>query len=329
MSHAHHADHFNASRRYATLLVFGIVLAWCPGAKADAPQCQPSVRLEGDAEARGVISETLEANGVLSHGEVGCARLVVQVSRDEEGLTLRMADVEGRTAQRTVSDAKTAATVIESWATPDLMAPAEPAAQPAPAPSLTESSPTKTAAHVGEPRERGYAIGIWLGPSVSEDRGLWGDLTITGCGRIGPVCLGGGHRVSIDFGGHGRAAESDTDRRSIDLFASLEIPIIRKKLAVSPGVAAGVGWLQMSLDDDGPGRLPDQETEQTDASFRLAATLSVSTEIVPRLRFGGRLAFEVAPFARNQFTDDQGTKLTATPVWQFRTAIGVQFDTFR
>ena len=154
-------------------LLFVVVFAAIGTSQAAAaPEtCIPAIRLEGDADARAIIAQALEANGVSTNDILGCVRIVVQINAADGGYDLNFADIQGRSAKRHVTDPPTAAAVIEAWASPELMNRSYEHPIPAQNESATvERKVVATHRTVDEKRERGFAIGLWYGPAFGGDR---------------------------------------------------------------------------------------------------------------------------------------------------------------
>ena len=305
--------------------VFVVAVDTSAFAEAESGPCVPAVRLEAEEAVSAAVSRQLESHGVFTNGDVGCVRVVVQITKSDEGLELRIADIQGRTATRQVSDVETAAAVIEAWATPALTAP-----PPAPDVSPSVAGPDAAASIADETAsDRGFAIGMWLGPSWAQDHSLWGDLTVAGCGRLGPVCLGGMFLATFDFGSRGRSAKEDADRRGFEFLGTVDLPILAGKFAIMPGVGVGLGWIRLTIDDDNPSVPTGQVLSEDDLSFRVGAYLRTAVEVTPHIRVGASVMFEFAPVDRGGIIQTlDGGKVAALPGWFLRGALGIQFDTF-
>lgn len=307
--------------------VFLVTMETNAHAEAVSEPCVPAVRLEGDEPLRQKIAAVLESHGIFTGGDIGCVRVVVQVASSAEGIELHIADIQGRTAVRRVTDAETAAAVIESWALPALIGP-PPTLGASGAQPVLARDPIVAARPVAP--ERGFAIGMWLGPSWGQDRSLWGDLTVVGCGRIGPVCLGGALIATLDFTTSGESASTDTDRRGFEVLSAVDFPITSGRFAVMPGVALGLGWLRLSVDDDNPNLAPGELVSADSWSLRTGAYLRAAVEITSQIRLGISVMFEFVPIASEVSLQSSSgpVEFASPPAWFLRGAIGIQFDTF-
>src|SRR5450432_683376 len=100
-----------------------VTLSLAAGLSRPAEACVPTVRLGGDPTRVAEVSAALAARGVETTAMSGCP--VVAVTLEARGKTtlVSMTGSDERVLSRAVTDARTAATVIESWVRTDVEAP--------------------------------------------------------------------------------------------------------------------------------------------------------------------------------------------------------------
>ncbi|HEY6724771.1 MAG TPA: hypothetical protein VI197_12110 [Polyangiaceae bacterium] len=321
-----------------------------PAAVSGAEQqpCPPGVRLVGDEAAAEAVSALLLTAGVQTSGEQHCVTVIAELRREPDGrLGVRLVDTQGRSTDRLVSNAETAAAVIESWARVDLVAPmleapaqAVPEMELAPAgqaPSTASKPETHADGVPGGPHAGGVPAGprkdfdatAWLGVSLADDDSLWTDLSIAGCLRVGAACLGAELRGSFDTEVHDAAAELDTDRGEVGGLLSAEymVGIPESRWRVSPGFAAGAGYVSSDVDADASPEM-GPAVSRGDVSMRLGVFGHVAAAVARDLHLSGRLGFEVAPLARTRAEPEDGVLIPGVPRWYLRFAVGVRYSTF-
>ena len=321
-------------------IVPGQVLAQSnPAATRGAEQqnCPPGVRLLGDEVAIKIVSALLLNAGVQTSGEQHCVTVVAELRREPDGqLNVRLVDTQGRSTDRLVSDVETAAVVIESWARVDLVAPmlevppqavaeVEPVA-PVQAPGAVSKSAAQADGVPVRPRTD-FAAMAWLGISLANDHSLWTDLSIGACLKVGAACLGAELRGSFDMEVH--RVELDTDRGEVGglLSAEFVLPIPETRWQVSPGFAAGAGYVSSEVDADASSENA-QAVSRGDVSMRLGVFAQVSAALARGMRLSGRLGFEVAPLARTRAELEDGVLIAGVPRWYLRSALGVRYSSF-
>ena len=306
---------------------------------AEQQACPPGVRLLGDEAAAQAVSALLLTAGVQTSGEQHCVTVIAELRREPDGrLGVRLADTQGRSTDRLVSDAETAAAVIESWARVDLVAPMlEAPAQAVPevelaAPGQAPSAASKPETHAGgvpaRPRND-FGATAWLGVSLANDDSLWTDLSIAACLRVGAACLGAELRGSFDTEMHDAADELDTDRGEVGglLSAEFVLAIPESRWRVSPGFAAGAGYVSRDVDADGSPEI-GHAVSRGDVTMRLGVFAHVAAALVRGVLLSGRLGFEVAPLARTRAESEDGVLIAGLPRWYLRFAVGVRYSTF-
>jgi hypothetical protein len=306
---------------------------------AEQEACPPGVRLLGDEAAAQAVSAILLTSGVQTSGEQHCVTVIAELRREPDGrLGVRLVDTQGRSTDRLVSDAETAAAVIESWARVDLVAPMLEAPAQAvaevelAAPAEAPSSASTPAAQTGEVPARvrqDFGATAWVGVSLANDDSLWTDLSIAACLRAGAACLGAELRGSFDTEAHRAAEKLDTDRGEVGGLLTTEFVLAMpdSRWRVSPGFAAGAGYVSSEVDADAaPG--VGHGASRGDVSMRLGVFAHVSAVLARGVQLSGRLGFEVAPLARTRAEPEDGVLIAGLPRWYLRFAVGVRYSTF-
>lgn len=323
------------------------------GRGGEQQACPPGVRLVGDEAATKAVSALLLTAGVETSGEQHCVTVIAELRQEPDGrLGVRLADTQGRSTDRLVSNAETAAAVIESWARVDLVAPMleapaplPSAAQPVPevelaAPGQAPSTASKQAPSTASKPEP-YARGVpadphtdfdatgWFGVSLANDDSLWTDLSIAACLRMGAACLGAELRGSFDTEVHDDAADFDTDRGEVGglLSAEFVLGIPESRWRVAPGFAAGAGYVSSDVDADASPEI-GHAVSHGDVSMRLGVFGRVTAALARGLHLSGRLGFEIAPLARTHAEPEDGVLIPGVPRWYLRFAVGVSYSTF-
>lgn len=316
----------------AASLVAGLALS----ARGEAPtsRCLPTVQLEGSGELVEPVANLLREHGVAVDGAVECMTVLARLRNVDGQLELKLADVEGRSARRVIRDVETAAVLIETWAQSELTAPTFRGAQSSEgklsrAPSLPASAPTVAAEQRASAAPlRAYSLGLWMGSAYAGDQTVWGDIALTGCGELGPMCLGGMVRAALDFGEHGASRSFDMDRSSVDAHATLELPLLRgRRWLLNPGFGMGVGVVQTSVDsDDVPGL---KGIRRAEASLQIAANALLGVRVTRKVSVCMRVAMEVTPLGRtNVDSNDAGVEIAGMPRWYARAALGLRYERF-
>lgn len=285
----------------------------------------------GDEAVAKAVSALLLTAGVQTTGERHCVTVIAELRREPDGrLGVRLADTQGRSTDRRVSDAETAAAVIESWARVDLVAPMLEAPAPAvaevelAAPEQAPSAASKPETHAGgvpTPARHDFGATAWLGVSLANDNSLWTDLSIAACLRVGAACLGAELRGSFDTEAHRVTLETDRGEVGGLLSAEFVLAIPETRWRVSPGVAAGAGYVSSETEEG-------HVVSRGDVSMRLGVFTYVSAALAPGVHLAGRLGFEVAPVARTHAQPKDGVLIAGLPRWYLRFAVGVRYSTF-
>ena len=246
-------------------------------ATAGGPACPPSARLRGDVGPVTSVAALLAERGIAT-GTSPCPAIGVTLERRHAQLVVTIEVGEGTTVERTVSDGRTAATLIESWARTDVEAPlltahdhppapvdhpAEPPGErrdyddgwsagsaadaPAPTASASLSAVSAPAADTAGRRVQVFAVAE---NAVASDRTRWAGAQVGACVMLGPLCAGARIRFATVFGGTERW-RGNLDRRGAEMLLGADLPLRLGRATLAPGLAAGIGWTHTN-DDDAP-----------------------------------------------------------------------------
>jgi hypothetical protein len=165
--------------------------------------------------------------------------------------------------------------------------------------------------------------------SLANDDSVWTDLSIAACLRVGAACLGAELRGSFDTEMHDAADELDTDRGEVGglLSAEFVLAIPESRWRVSPGFAAGAGYVSRDVDADGSPEI-GHAVSRGDVTMRLGVFAHVAAALTRGVHLSGRLGFEVAPLARTRAESEDGVLIAGLPRWYLRFAVGVRYSTF-
>jgi hypothetical protein len=250
------------------------------------------VQVTGDAAVAGPVSEALLAHGVAAPAEGdACRSLAAHVDRAEDGVRVEIVDPDGRRIERLVADAPSAATIIESWARPELLEELF-VERDAPLPALPALPPAVAVAAVSavddlqlrtQSSRRPLGLSVAAEMSFATDGSLWSGAALSGCAWFGPACAGLTIRAATDSGMSGDSAATGSGRVAMDALFSADVPLRHGRLLVSPGGGLGIGWVRSQ------GREPDLDEVVLDRiDPRLDAHVSAT------IRLAGSLAFYVS-----------------------------------
>jgi hypothetical protein len=214
-------------------------MASLPSHADPATACARGARLAGDPATVAGVAAILAERGIATELPAACTAVAVRLERDGEAMTV---SIDGR-EPRAVTDAATAATVIESWVRTDVEAPLlaarTPSAQPAPAVAVVVPAPPS-----------GHSVQWFtLGETaIASDRTSWLGVQMGVCVRLGPVCAAARLRIAGVAGGPGMW-EHGLDRRGVELLVGGDIPLSLGRWIIAPGFGGGVGTVFTRLAD--------------------------------------------------------------------------------
>ena len=205
-------------------------------------ECEPTAVPLGDAALVSSIVARLAANGVATTPAEGCPSVRVKVERRGEQVHLEMTDSFARTARREVRDVATAAAIIESWTLQEIeQGGLPPLAPPGVAATRSVTAPVAVTAisRIG--------IAATFESSVADNGSLWMGGTLTGCARLGPMCVGGVLRGARDTHASGdTSGDSPHHGDELHAMATVSLPRQLGSFVVSPGIGVGYGHLAIA-----------------------------------------------------------------------------------
>jgi hypothetical protein len=219
----------------ATLMIAGV------GSSREARACQPTIRLSGDRELVRELSDVVADRGIAVT-ENGCPATAVTIERRGTSMLVRSSATPAGPRQDLVTDSRTAATVIESWVRTDLEAPLL-----APRHKIDVEDPEAPDVRwAGSPPGTKSAFGIRVvavaDAARASDSTTWFGVQLGACVTLGPICASGRARFAAVAAGP-RGWHQDVDRNGAEVLLGAEVPWRVGRLVISPGFAAGAGWI--------------------------------------------------------------------------------------
>ena len=241
-------------RIFATVGFLASVCGWPHLTVADT-SCVPSATVSGDAALVADVVAHLDQMGVGSDSAAAtCPRIEATVVHDGTSVTVSVRDAFGVVETRVVTDARIAATWIQSWCRSDIPAPLlVPAVLPPPAPvstrvSSTGSEPRDTVS-VPAPLAGASFAPRWSGAAMYEssdanDGSSWSGVSASACVLTGGVCFGALARYATNPKISITDELTFADRTNIDLVATAAIPFTVGRATVVPMAGVGIGRLR-------------------------------------------------------------------------------------
>lgn len=315
LSHARssvaHSAPAGTSCRAGALLAGALVVLATPSASAET-SCRATALLEGDATLVDALDAALHRRGIATTATAtattGCRAARARITRQGGSIIVSVVDPDGRRSERRLADLDAAASLIESWARPDLNAALlvgeEPAAL-ASEPARVDAAPiVRSRARTRDPLTL-VAAGE---ASMDTDGGAWLGARATGCARVGRVCAG----IT------GRTLARDA-HRSYDLLASIDLPLaVGRRLVLVTGGGAGPGWFATSATG------AEGSTASTTAGVRLDAHASISFAVAPHVALHAGVSLGASPWAPGSTTNDEAMTSTGEPSILFRGDVGLR-----
>jgi len=288
---------------------------------ASAAACPPVAIVQGPADVVAPIRAILRTRGVASDptacfAEAVHASLTASAGSKARAFTLHIEDAFGRTSDHRVSDAETAASLIESWALPE----EEHLSSPRPLSASGRQEPTVIRAVVATSSVPWRLLGA-LEVGTSGDGAWWSGVTVSGCGRIASACIGARARIArddiIDTPDRG-----DVTRTETELLLLAGRPFIGRRLTVAPFIGLGVGWTHFEAVP--PGTDLDAVPSE-DLGVRLEAGASTSLPVSAPLSLVGEVSVSRRRSLLSSAVPVAGDVTPRAPTSQFRAAIGCQY----
>jgi hypothetical protein len=218
--------------RLATILLLALA--------APAAACPPSVRLAGDEALAHSIGDVLRARGIAL-APSGCRVIEARVERRGDAIAVT---IDGET-ERIVREATTAATVIESFARPDVDAPLL-AVRPVPIerePVAITVEPAIAPPPGARSVPHGWQVFTGFEMGFASDGAPWSGFHVGACKMLGPICLAARVRGST------RVTGEPAEQHGVELLAGIDIPFRARGWLISPGFGFGPSTMA-TLDED-------------------------------------------------------------------------------
>ena len=299
----------------------GFALVSCAGMErfASAAACPPVAIVQGPADVVAPIRAILHTRGVASDPTACSAEVVhasVTAGAGSKAFILHIEDAFGRTSDHRVSDAETAASLIESWALPE----EEHLPSPRPLTPSVGQEPALVRAGVATSSVPWRLLGA-LEVGGSGDGAWWSGAMVSGCRRIASACVGARARVARDdmIETHDRG---DVTRTETELLILAGRPFIGRKLTATPMMGLGVGWTHFEAVP--PGTDLDAVPSE-DLGVRLEAGASTSMPVSAHLSLVGEVSVSRGWSLLSSAVPVAGGVTPRAPTSQFRAAIGCQY----
>jgi hypothetical protein len=295
-------------------------------ARVSAATCPPAATVLGAARIVEPVRAILHAHDV-STGDGECGETTARVQAwligepGVNGYVLRIQDPFGRKSERRISDAETAASLIESWLAPEaesvpVAATGSPVARTQ-ATDETETRAAKPAPVAGWQISGAAEIGISGGDS------LWYGGAVTACGSVGALCLGGRLRMVHDDNFFDLDHDSGS-RSAVELLALAAWPLATHGVTLTPLLGFGVGRLHANnpILIDGEADMPGGD----DFGLRLEAAASAGLSLSGHLTLVGELGASRAWSLESRTSPDAPIGLRmAAPTNYLRAALALQY----
>lgn len=234
-----------------------------------------------------------------------------------------------------LTNARSAATAIESWARED---PAALSSRPASdsgtiAPDVVADPPAAEnddgpSAPAVVPAPRGYLdLDVLVG--VGFDGSAWFGGGLAGCAVLGPVCPGAGARIGIDPAVSGDSELLETRRLMVNLVGTLDFPVRFDAFALRPGIDIGAAFVRMSkLSVDEGGDHENSGDELWNAQrweFAVGAHLTGAIQLGKGFALTVGVAALVLPAAGTDPLRDDDSSLAGVPRGSVRGIVGLEY----
>jgi hypothetical protein len=321
------------STRIPVAVGAGLLACLGPAGPAGAgTACPPTAVLEGAAEIVTPIAAVLRRRGVGT-GPSDCARIVRASLAPRPNLatySLHIEDSYGRVSDREVADARTAASLIESWAIDedaDVLAP-----RATPAAVETLGAETKSAA---TPPPVTWRVDVLGEVATATDRSIWYGGTAAACGRVGPFCVGGRIRLARDAEAVVTAMATGIDgaistawtRTRYGGGAMVALPLSRGLFTLAPTIGLGLVQTRSVLNDVPVDVAEEVLSVSAEAGIGIAGALSEHWSLVADV--SGALAYSVSSgttgFSSSNFGETPWNFFPSPPRGLIGFGIGVRY----
>jgi hypothetical protein len=252
---------------------------------ASASACPPTAIVEGSSAIAASVRAILRGHGVAVDPGRCVDGLGVRASLlgqpGSRSYRLHIEDPFGRTSDRHVSDAETAASLIESWTLP---AEDDHTSSPPRSSATRQATVEVVPSSVRGPPVQWRLAGA-LEVAAGSDNSLWYGGALTACGPIAALCVGGRVRFAHDDSVLG--PDRDITRSATEFLVLAALPFARRNVTVTPMLGLGGGWTRTSA----PRPEPDVVTAPSDdLSMRVEAAVGAGLALTPRVSLVGELS---------------------------------------
>lgn len=282
------------------------------------------MQLDGVADERDSVSNALAARGIGSAADVSCRAVHVRVAPSQSGILVVLVAENGETlADRLVSDAKSAAAVIESWARPELYAMLlpQPAVPMSGAVDEGEAPPLIEHPRASQPGRPASILTAGLASAVARDGSVWLGATAGGCVRFGSLCVGALLRASEDTRRSGDSYSFQTSRTAVDLMLAIDVSRRVRAFTLTGGGLAGVGFDRRRHDD-----LAGDTVEADGGGLRAGIHLGLSRPISTNWAIGADASVDTAVFAPSDSIDEGAMDFADQPRDFFRMGLQIRYE---
>ena len=284
-----------------------VLLAWILSTgEAARAWCTDYVLLDGDPKPVREMGLELEQRGIrpvrmkgrddprATSGVVDtCVPLVAVLQIEPTGVDVTIVAPGTLPVKRALPNAESAATFVESWVRADIAAPLLEGASRRPMKPIRppeNSSPREVAETPTPPRPRPLAVTLGGIVGLANDGSIWTGAELTGCFRMGWVCVGGRLQYAKDLALSGMAAQLDGTRSAVDVGLLADVPLRKGNWELAPGLGVGTTLFQTrsgSANDETGG-------------LRLRGQWSVAWLFSETFELRATAAVDYAPFATEE-----------------------------
>jgi hypothetical protein len=225
-------------RASIAIAALSCLIAWRSEARAE---CRATAVPSGEPVLVERLSERLAASGIATTSVEGCPTTRVRIEQRGEQVRVEITDSFGRTGTREVHDVATAATIVESWTAQEVNEGTLPALVETAKPTASIVATTSIAATSWR-----HGVTAALESSAGSDGSIWLGGAVSGCVRVGPLCVGALARATRDTKAVTDASVLDHDAQELSVLATLGLPRTLGAFKLTPGVGLGYGWLELT-----------------------------------------------------------------------------------
>jgi hypothetical protein len=270
--------------------------------------CPPIALLSGDSGLVEAVRVELASRGIVETPVPHCDAIGIRLvsRRGEVHIEVERGDGDG--IRRTAVDARSAATIIESWVREDVMAPLldhrlPPDEREPLIPHEPPGARARARAPAPPPQEelgpRPFAFGVGAVVGLADDGSTWSGVDVHGCLQLWRLCLGARFQWSIDLEVAGDALRLDGGRSVLDFAVTADVPFVFGPFEIAPGIGSGVSIIRTDRDVR-----PDVEVRDEKSGLRLRGALGLSWRFADHFSARLDVAVDWAPAARTEIYEN-------------------------